>query len=137
MLARCRANPAALVPRPSATPRATNAFSARRRFVRLHRCNTILRCRQHLQRLRGDTGGPANDPLAGNCKNVNSYLSKVTDNSLGFVSSKSPPYDYHLTASSPAAIVDAVDCDGNTSDIDGNMRPQGGRCDRGADELKR
>lgn len=45
--------------------------------------------------------------------------------------------DYHLTASTPATILDAVDCDGNTSDVDGNMRPQGGRCDLGADELKR
>ncbi len=44
--------------------------------------------------------------------------------------------DYHLTAATPAGTIrDALDC-GNSEDIDGDARPQAGKCDLGADEFK-
>ncbi len=45
--------------------------------------------------------------------------------------------DYHLTDRTPAVIVDAVDCSpAVATDIDGDPRPTGSKCDLGADEYK-
>ncbi len=44
--------------------------------------------------------------------------------------------NYHLSAATPATILDAVDCSGNAEDVDGDARPQGAKCDLGADEFK-
>ena len=55
---------------------------------------------------------------------------------LKFVS-LSAPLDLHLTAASPATVRDVAGvtaCSG--PDIDGDLRPQGGLCDFGADENK-
>lgn len=58
------------------------------------------------------------------------------DESLRFVRSNELPYDYHLTAASPASVVGAAgQCTGE--DVDGDARPIDGACDLGADELKR
>lgn len=55
---------------------------------------------------------------------------------LGFKSPRVAPYDFHLTAESPATIVDAAGaCTG--VDFDGDARPLGGACDLGADELRK
>jgi hypothetical protein len=54
----------------------------------------------------------------------------------GFKSPRVAPYDFHLTASSPATIVDAAGaCTG--VDFDGDERPLGAACDLGADELRK
>jgi len=45
--------------------------------------------------------------------------------------------DYHLTADSPATILDVIDCaDKHLEDYDGELRPQGAKCDLGADEFR-
>jgi parallel beta helix pectate lyase-like protein len=69
----------------------------------------------------------------GVCTFGNSYTAPGTaENTLGFHST-SVPLDLHLTASSPASVVDAAGaCTGK--DIDGDVRPIGGACDLGADE---
>jgi hypothetical protein len=69
----------------------------------------------------------------GVCTFGNSYIVPGTaDNTLGFRSTSSP-LDLHLTAGSPALVVDAAGtCTGK--DIDGDARPIGGACDLGADE---
>jgi len=55
-------------------------------------------------------------------------------NPLGFKSPDTAPFDYHLTASSPPSVIDAVPvCTG--TDFDGDVRPVGVGCDLGADEL--
>jgi hypothetical protein len=57
------------------------------------------------------------------------------DNSLGFAHPNATPFDYHLTASSPASVVDAAGaCTG--VDFDGEVRPTGTACDLGADEYQ-
>lgn len=69
----------------------------------------------------------------GVCTFGNSYtMPGTTENTLGF-RSVTAPLDLHLTASSPASVVDAAGaCTGK--DIDGDVRPIGGACDLGADE---
>jgi hypothetical protein len=69
----------------------------------------------------------------GVCTFGNSYTMPGTgENTLAF-RSISAPLDLHLTASSPASVVDAAGtCTGK--DIDGDVRPSGGACDLGADE---
>jgi hypothetical protein len=71
----------------------------------------------------------------GVCTFGNSYITPgASDNTLAF-RSISAPLDLHLTASSPASVVDAAGaCTG--TDIDGDVRPIGAACDLGADERK-
>lgn len=76
-----------------------------------------------------NTGGTGNVQVSSDCNPGNSLLT-APDNP-GFVSST----DYHLTVSSPSSIVNAVDCTG-VEDFDGDSRPQGGKCDLGADEYR-
>jgi hypothetical protein len=71
----------------------------------------------------------------GTCSFGNSLVATDTavGNAFGFVSPNVQPYDYHLTASSPANVVDAAGtCSG--VDFDGDARPAGDSCDLGADE---
>lgn len=72
----------------------------------------------------------------GSCRYGNSYVasgSGPTDPSLGF-RSNAAPFDYHLTAASPAQVVNAGSgCAG--VDFDGDVRGADGSCDLGADEL--
>lgn len=52
---------------------------------------------------------------------------------LGFRSPITPPYDFHLSAETPASVIDAGGaCSGR--DLDGDPRPLGAACDLGADE---
>lgn len=52
---------------------------------------------------------------------------------LGFRSPLAAPYDFHLTAETPASVIDAGGaCTGR--DLDGEERPLGAACDLGADE---
>lgn len=66
----------------------------------------------------------------------NSFVVGPGANMPGFVHPDSPPYDYHLTASTPAAILDAAACGAVAEDFDGDMRPTHGKCDVGADEYQ-
>ncbi len=66
----------------------------------------------------------------------NSFVVGPGDNAAAFAHPESPPYDYHLTASSPATIVDQAACGETTVDFDGDARPQKGNCDVGADEYR-
>lgn len=56
---------------------------------------------------------------------------------LGFVKDTAPR-DYHLTAASPAIVKDVASCTAAAGfvDYDGDLRPQGGACELGADEIK-
>lgn len=74
-------------------------------------------------------GGAGVGQVSSDCVSRNSLL--TTPDNPGFASAT----DYHLTASSPPSIVNAVDCAG-LEDYDGEARPQNGRCDLGADELR-
>jgi hypothetical protein len=111
----------------SGTTSAGGVLCDERDFVAAH--NIIFR----------NTGGMAgNVQIVGVCTYGDSLIRPGTsnvDNFPGFASPNAPPFDYHLTASSPASIVDASGaCVG--SDFDGDMRPLGGVCDLGADERK-
>ena len=86
-----------------------------------------------------NAGGPtANVQTFGSCAYGNSFVMPGTspvDEALSFARSNMQPFDYHLTAASPATVRDAGGtCTG--IDIDGEPRPQGGACDLGADEYK-
>lgn len=71
----------------------------------------------------------------GNCQFGNSLALGSVAGDLGFKSPTMNPFDFHLTAASPATVVDAGGaCTG--IDIDGDTRPFGAACDLGADEYK-
>lgn len=82
-----------------------------------------------------NVGGPQAAAIGG-CSYGNSFLGESTGNAPSLRSPDSPPYDYHLTASTPTNIRDVVDCSNiaNLVDIDGDARPRNGKCDLGADE---
>ncbi len=68
----------------------------------------------------------------GRCGSGNSYVQNDAT-TLNFRSST----DFHLTAATPTpSILDSVDCAGNAEDYDGDPRPQGRKCDLGADEYR-
>ncbi len=73
--------------------------------------------------------------FSGNCATDGSYFG--TDDPR-FVNPTGADADFHLTAASPATIVDAIelsDCAAMSDiDLDGDERPVGPRCDVGADE---
>ena len=78
------------------------------------------------------------DQTKGACTFGNSYVARGTEaNTLMFKSITTNPPDFHLTAGSPASVMNAGGtCTG--VDIDGDARPQpaDGACDLGADEYK-
>jgi hypothetical protein len=85
-----------------------------------------------------NTGGATGTAQTfGNCTYGNSYSApgaSAADNTPVFKSPNSQPFDYHLTASSPASVLDAAGaCTG--IDFDSQARPQGPACDLGADEV--
>lgn len=68
----------------------------------------------------------------GRCGSGNSYV-QADATTLNFRSST----DFHLTDATPTpSILDSVDCAGNAEDYDGDARPQGRKCDLGADEYR-
>lgn len=80
----------------------------------------------------GQTTGPATQS-AGGCKFGNSLSLASSPGDLGFKNPTLPDMDLHLTATSPATVVNAGGpCTG--VDFDGDMRPIGSACDLGADE---
>ena len=85
---------------------------------------------------KGGTGGSTSDTqFGGNCAFGNSI--KLASGSLGFVNPPPGGLDFHLTASSPASVLDGGgDCAGLVPvDFDGDPRPNGLACDIGADEF--
>jgi hypothetical protein len=81
--------------------------------------------------LKNDATTQAN--LTGGCPFGNSFSAATDAGNLGFKSPLIAPFDFHLTAASPATVRDAGGaCSG--TDVDGDARPQGAACDLGADE---
>jgi hypothetical protein len=73
--------------------------------------------------------------LGGSCQFGNTLALGSVPGDLGFKSPLTSPFDLHLTAASPASVVDAAGaCTG--VDLDGDPRPIGNACDLGADERK-
>jgi hypothetical protein len=69
----------------------------------------------------------------GGCQYDNTLAVPMDAENLGFKSPLVIPFDFHLTAASPASVVDAAgSCSG--TDFDGEPRPIGSACDLGADE---
>lgn len=85
-----------------------------------------------------NAGGPGNQvQVAGECTFVGSFQQSDPtgmENVPMFVAPNASPPNYHLTAQSPPAIRDVVDCTG--VDFDGERRPANGKCDLGADEYQ-
>ncbi len=70
---------------------------------------------------------------AGGCAIGLSLILPTDARHLGFRSPLASPYDFHLTAETPASVIDAGGaCSGH--DLDGDPRPLGAACDLGADE---
>jgi Right handed beta helix region len=86
-----------------------------------------------------NTGGASRyAQTVGNCNFDGSFLSSNTrpeTGSLGFVKD-SAPFDYHLSAASPATVRDVAGVACTGVDFDGDARPQGAGCELGADEIK-
>jgi len=85
-----------------------------------------------------NTGGTTGTAQTfGNCtygSSVNMAGASATDNSLGFVSPNVQPLDYRLTNASPPSVLNAAGaCIG--VDFDGESRPKGEACEKGADEV--
>lgn len=81
----------------------------------------------------GNTGGAGNPQTSGTGCVGPTVIDPAT--SPGF--RLTTPDDYNLTSSTPQTIRDVVSCDGITDDIGGpNQRPQGSKCDLGADEYR-
>ncbi len=76
-----------------------------------------------------NTLGDGSAQVSSDCSVGNSLL--VAPENPGFAG----PADYHLTADSPSSILNVVNCSG-IEDFDGDRRPQGGKCDLGADEYR-
>jgi hypothetical protein len=67
------------------------------------------------------------------CQYGNTLAVATDPGNLGFKSPLVMPFDFHLSSTSPATVVNAAGaCSGN--DFDGQARPIGGACDFGADE---
>jgi hypothetical protein len=83
-----------------------------------------------------NTGGSPSAQTFGNCTYGDSFVaagSSTADNTPQFVHPNTLPFDYHLTSTTPATILDAAGaCSG--VDFDGDSRPIGPACDLGADE---
>ena len=96
---------------------------------------TLTAARNIITRNNEDTAYPAQ--TAGVCAFAGSFTEPgAGPNDLKFVR-VAAPLDLHLTAASPATVRDVAGvtaCSG--PDIDGDMRPQVGLCDFGADEYK-
>jgi hypothetical protein len=72
---------------------------------------------------------------AGTCDFAGSYRSGVETNDPGFADPMNAPYDYHLTSTTPATILDAAGAC-TVPDFAGLPRPVGAACDRGAYEFR-
>lgn len=101
-------------------------------------CDQIGLVAAHNIIFRNQGGTTGNVQALGVCTYADSYVmpgSSIVDNTPGFASPNTPPFDYHLSAISPATVVDAAGaCTG--ADIDGDQRPAGAACDLGADERR-
>jgi hypothetical protein len=85
---------------------------------------------------RNEGGVAGNLQTLGVCTYADSYVvpgASNIDNAPGFASPNTPPFDYHLSTTSPASIVNAAGAC-STVDFDGDQRPAGAECDLGADE---
>lgn len=77
-----------------------------------------------------NSGGDGNPPTLGDCNFTGSVVNPPYDPAF------KSAMDYHLTASTPATIIDQATCAGNDRDIDDDRRPYGAACDTGADEYR-
>ncbi len=75
---------------------------------------------------------------ASSCQRGNTFTSAAVAGDLGLVLASGPAPDFHLTAATPATVLDAGgDCTAMSDhDHDGDPRPAGAGCDLGADEYE-
>lgn len=81
----------------------------------------------------GNSNGDLSDPQIAVCDPERKSIRVGSSADGGF--RKSDPNDYHLTAATRQEFIDEFACAG--TDIDGDLRPQDGECDYGADEYRR